>query len=578
MAPIVSEAKAFDLPVASTSPLPPSHTPTKLAPTGEGNPDVLTPSNSRLTEISNQLRVYQAESRAQLLEIDRLQRQLKILADLQGVSVADLHAALNQACHDEAHEEWQRRVDVLRAQLEAEIFKKKGSHAQDILQLQTKVQELEVDRDRQSGENKKLKEELKKALKRASVNEEEEVRVAHAKQVEKIKSMHEQQRNAWICMMDSLKKEHFAEVESIKTMNENVLGLQKMLIEEKDQEIQGVRSDNTKKATLLEESVIQIRDLQGQIAQLNQEHKLLINQQQQQQLGSSLEEDDEDDDKDAVLAVQADQLDTMQEALNQSEEDMLLWRERYDESQKQVSLLQQTMKEREVEFKAKSIRFDEKMKDLNQQFSSLYTACGMMREEQQEVIQDGQSLRSMLHQADEEVARRDNTDLSVQSPSSRPSLAAPVSIERETVLISGSLYQEILSGTPLKKGGFLRGGRNGNKTRFPMEWRKRPASLTASLTHILFTIGSQSDGGAIRYVLNFGVTKVTLLPSRVFGMRVDISPGTDVVLNIAAEDDSDFNRWWEALQNATTGSTTTASDNSDNGGIQEASLRPGVLA
>ena len=72
-----------------------------------------------LSELSKQLRIYQAKNDTQGIEINRLERQLKILADLQGISVADLRRALEEACANEAFAEMQQRVASLRAQLEA---------------------------------------------------------------------------------------------------------------------------------------------------------------------------------------------------------------------------------------------------------------------------------------------------------------------------------------------------------------------------------------------------------------------------------------------------------------------------
>ena len=57
---------------------------------------VLSPSQRRgksaggLSELSKQLRILQAKNEAQSVEINRLERQLRILAELQGISVADL--------------------------------------------------------------------------------------------------------------------------------------------------------------------------------------------------------------------------------------------------------------------------------------------------------------------------------------------------------------------------------------------------------------------------------------------------------------------------------------------------------
>jgi len=72
-----------------------------------------------LSELSKQLRVLQATNQSQSVDIDRLERQLRILADLQNVSVTELRSALEDACASEAFGEWQSRVAALKAELDA---------------------------------------------------------------------------------------------------------------------------------------------------------------------------------------------------------------------------------------------------------------------------------------------------------------------------------------------------------------------------------------------------------------------------------------------------------------------------
>ncbi|CAJ1945772.1 unnamed protein product [Cylindrotheca closterium] len=79
-----------------------------------------------LFEISKQLQISQAKIEAQGVEINRLERQLRLLAELQGVNVADLRKALEQACADEAYGEMQHRIAFLEAELEASQLMQKG--------------------------------------------------------------------------------------------------------------------------------------------------------------------------------------------------------------------------------------------------------------------------------------------------------------------------------------------------------------------------------------------------------------------------------------------------------------------
>ena len=75
------------------------------------------PGNQPLSELGKQLRRYQAKTVTLGIEISRLERQLQILADLKGVSVASLRTALETACQNQALAEWSSRVALLQAQL-----------------------------------------------------------------------------------------------------------------------------------------------------------------------------------------------------------------------------------------------------------------------------------------------------------------------------------------------------------------------------------------------------------------------------------------------------------------------------
>ena len=73
---------------------------------------------SNLSELSKRLRELQSQNTSQHSEIDRLSRQVRILSDLQGISVHDLKDALKTACEGEAHNELRAEVGKLKAQLE----------------------------------------------------------------------------------------------------------------------------------------------------------------------------------------------------------------------------------------------------------------------------------------------------------------------------------------------------------------------------------------------------------------------------------------------------------------------------
>jgi hypothetical protein len=73
---------------------------------------------SNLYELSIQLRKLQADKNEKANEIDRLERQLRILSELKGVSVSDLQHSLREACQAEAHGELRALVGTLQARVD----------------------------------------------------------------------------------------------------------------------------------------------------------------------------------------------------------------------------------------------------------------------------------------------------------------------------------------------------------------------------------------------------------------------------------------------------------------------------
>jgi hypothetical protein len=106
---------------------------------------------------SKQLRILQAKNEAQAVDINRLERQLRILADLQGISVSDLRKALENACASEAFGELQSRVAKLKFELEAATLAKQtelrnNNSSQHVANLELRVGELEEVEERQQAE------------------------------------------------------------------------------------------------------------------------------------------------------------------------------------------------------------------------------------------------------------------------------------------------------------------------------------------------------------------------------------------------------------------------------------------
>ena len=71
-----------------------------------------------IVELSVQLRKLQSEKNAQANDIDRLERQIKILSELKGIGITDLQDALRAACEAEAHGEMNNLVGKLQARID----------------------------------------------------------------------------------------------------------------------------------------------------------------------------------------------------------------------------------------------------------------------------------------------------------------------------------------------------------------------------------------------------------------------------------------------------------------------------
>lgn len=106
-----------------------------------------------LSELSVQLRKLQNENNEKANEIDRLERQIRILAELKGVSIDELRNALKAACEGEAHGELRALIGKLQAKVDSSQLKDGSSNGQkkfapqdnsrERLALELRVGELE---------------------------------------------------------------------------------------------------------------------------------------------------------------------------------------------------------------------------------------------------------------------------------------------------------------------------------------------------------------------------------------------------------------------------------------------------
>lgn len=294
---------------------------TMLSPTSSTRRPVLSP-GSGLSELSKQLRILQAKNESQRIEIDRLNRQLKILADLQGISVSDLRNALQIACQSEAYNELQSRVAYLRSQLEEASLlnsNKRGQHGEhDQKQLQQQIE----------GLNHQI------ATLQLKIGELEE--------------------------LDEKKKEQ-------------VKLLYQQLMDEKE------RNSN----------------LEAQL-QASKAKEVVVEQKAQDNQIKALPVDDT--------------------LLNESKREIILLKEKLGLLEHQLHASDEENKLRMSQYKARFYVQDERIEDLEQQLSSLYTAFTLMSQERNEELKQQEILKGNLFSADEEVAKQTHAASSQKSP------------------------------------------------------------------------------------------------------------------------------------------------------------------
>eukprot|EP00547_Thalassionema_nitzschioides_P006711 CAMPEP_0194219652 /NCGR_PEP_ID=MMETSP0156-20130528/26480_1 /TAXON_ID=33649 /ORGANISM="Thalassionema nitzschioides, Strain L26-B" /LENGTH=837 /DNA_ID=CAMNT_0038949405 /DNA_START=176 /DNA_END=2689 /DNA_ORIENTATION=- len=153
-----------------------------------------------LSELSKQLRVLQSKNHEQAATIDNLERKLKILTDLKGVSLNDMKSALWDACQGEAFNELTAEVRTLRSQLDLtknnnndKISFSEKHATQDIANLELRVGELEEVEESLQNQISELYESLRKKSSRVTELEAscDQYKVREKELKEKYKAMEE---------------------------------------------------------------------------------------------------------------------------------------------------------------------------------------------------------------------------------------------------------------------------------------------------------------------------------------------------------------------------------------------------
>ena len=226
-----------------------------------GNTTTTTNSNNKrssgLSELSNQLQISRAQNEAIKVEINRLERQLKILADLQGIKVDDLRKALEDACANEAFEEMQNRVAKLRSELEAATLIKQAELRKDaaapyIATLEARIKELEDSEiSKLRKENKDLCDKLEVESMRADELEMENERlnaVTLSSEMQEVEEVEEKHKKEIQQLQDQLEKKDEDIRDRDLALSQMTVELERLLssLKEKDDIINETNADYEK--------------------------------------------------------------------------------------------------------------------------------------------------------------------------------------------------------------------------------------------------------------------------------------------------------------------------------------------
>ena len=524
-------------------PLPPVAADTAKAEKASSSSSSSSSSTGGLSELARQLRLLQAENKMQSIQIDRLERQLRIMADLHGVSVADLRATLTQSCQAEAYGEWQHRVASLQSQLEAAELK--------LSKQQQTVRSFESQVDQQKVANLELR-----------VGELEEIQENLRAENDKLyKSLAEESGKA--TRLQSLCDSHQLAIDEYK----------KKLEQEKRKRIEAtkeVRANTVSPKGTVDE------------------------QQQQQQQSAEIakpSENSHDDTLEPVILLPS--------PPPQPSEQELVYK-------KQVEILESQLSEREKDNKLRRDQFDarfkvqdERIHDLEQQLISLYAAFNMLQQERNEERENLEKMAEQLFSADAQVARQvehlerkkpsyhapEQASLpvspeksneakaspsmehkippspTIQKTSNTTPMPSPASVSSHSepsnkviantttaAAAAAAAAEQVMAGYVWKRGSFNR-------------FRKRYASLHRGFADYQLYLSDTPGGKGKAYPIILFQSSVGLIKdsNRPFSFRLRISPydanAGDLLLSVDTKEDLD--RWIGALNQAIQGKSNT---------------------
>jgi hypothetical protein len=531
-----------------------------------------------LSELSKQLSASQAKNEARGVEINRLERQLRILADLQGISVSELRSALEEACANEAFGEMQHRVAKLGAELEAATIMKQAelmrstkfasdSESLEITNLKSRIQEFEKLEVLLRGEIKQLLE-----IKQLQNDQIAGLR----RQLENGKTYNSPSAH------EDLEKD--AEIERLRRVE------QRQQTEIERLWAVTIKKDHSDSASTLKQLEGEVIRLQKQLGKKNDDHATLTSDFNRLAM-TIIDKDDSIQRTKTELATEkrksTHQIQDLSEEVQQKRSELIA------ERQKSHRELTEVNEEKRIS----EIDSQQQLRDMEQQLNSMYAAVGYLNEDHSAENASRSFLRDNLYEADAAVALKvaqeeekiklapnhnnnkkddiegtrpkrerynallrecmNSEDVGARKPppsydqiSTPPTPTAPGSpvlyydgynpptrvplsevLQADKVLMSGELF--------VKSHGVVR------------KWKSRSSRLSLSRDRYRWDLGGNKS-----FLLRSGISRVDFNPNHPLSFVVYTNPdlGDSPIIYAAAPSEADYHRWMEVFQRVTIGS------------------------
>jgi hypothetical protein len=513
-----------------------------------------------LSELSKQLRLLQNKNQNQSLEIEKLQRQLRILSELQNVNVNDIRSALEVACQAEAYGELQRRITSLRAELEVVQLTTATSTSMATSPLtatkassnSTELTETSTMINPENIQNQQIIANL-------------ELRIGELEEIDEQRRTEIQQLYAQLQNQQTNSSQLQSKCDQLESEKEQL----QLLLKQERQKYQ--EEQQKKKVTEVPTGNEEVRAVPVVMED------------------SSVKDEEIQKLQAANVAALA-QVRESETWANMISEKLKLCEQQRDATENELKL-------RNVQYKARYLVQEENINDLRQQLISLYTAYDLVKEEKDRDDKVRNELQVLLGHADAEVARQvdeidhhsqrgsyismlpsssssstPTTPLSSSIPYSDPNKSpvptyrrdsttggtntldvvspeSPLMMDRSSASASSSSSllmprQPLQESAPIMSGTLLLKDTRG----MIKKWRKRHVKLYATVSH--FHLDVEEEKG---YAIQIGISSVEIYTKYPYGISIYMGKRSGLSLIVAATNEKDFQDWMSVLLYATTG-------------------------